>query len=82
MSGFELNRFVELSQDDFEELKCGICREILRKPVVTNCCLQTFCEQCINEWLESNNTCPYDRKELKSSELSRPPRSVKFNVYI
>jgi E3 ubiquitin-protein ligase NRDP1 len=69
MSGYELSRFVDLDQSDVEELICSICHDILRNPVFTNCCLQTFCEQCINDWLETNNTCPYDRQQLNKSQL-------------
>jgi len=82
MSGYELNRFIDISQSDSEELTCSICHDIFRNPVVTNCCLQTFCEQCINDWLEKNNTCPYDRKELNKNQLSRPSKFEKFEKYL
>jgi hypothetical protein len=78
MSGYELSRFVDLTQNDAEEYTCSICQDIFRNPVVTNCCLQTFCEQCINDWLETNNTCPYDRKPLNRNQLSTPSRSIRF----
>jgi len=74
MSGYDLNRFVDLSSTDVSELTCSICQDILRYPVVANCCLQTFCKECIYEWLQTKNSCPYDRKELNESQLSRPPR--------
>jgi hypothetical protein len=77
MSGYQISRFVNLSQSDAEEYICSICRDIFCKPIVTNCCLQTFCAQCINDWLETNKTCPYDRKEFNKNQLSRPPRSGK-----
>jgi hypothetical protein len=71
MSGYELSRFVDLDQSDAEELTCIICQDILRNPVFTHCYLQIFCEQCINDWLETNNKFPYDRKYLNKSQLSR-----------
>ncbi len=74
MSGYELNRFVDLSESDAQEYTCTICQGIFRNPVVTNCCLQTFCKQCINDWLENNNTCPYDRQPLGRSQLLRASR--------
>jgi hypothetical protein len=74
MSGYELSRFVDLSRSDYEELTCSICQDIFRNPVVANCCLQTFCEQCINKWLETNNICPFDRKSLNKNQLSLSPR--------
>jgi hypothetical protein len=74
MSGYELIRFVDLSESDAQEYTCSICQGIFCNPVVTNCCLQTFCKQCINDWLEINNTCPYDRQTLSRSQLLRPSR--------
>ncbi len=78
MVGYDKNRFVDLSQSDAEEYACSICHDIFRNPVVTNCCFQTFCDQCVNEWLKTNSNCPYDRQPLDISQLSRPPRSFKF----
>jgi hypothetical protein len=65
MTGFELNRFVGLTNNESEEYTCSICQDILRDPIVTNCCLHTFCKECMNSWLETNNTCPFDRKKLE-----------------
>ncbi|CAG2170008.1 unnamed protein product [Oppiella nova] len=42
--------------------------------MTAQCCLQTFCEECITNWLKNNTTCPYDRKTLTPKDLSRPPR--------
>ncbi len=74
MSGYELSRFVELTQRKAEEYTCSICHDVFRNPIVTNCCLQLFCEQCINVWLSTNNKCPYDKRPLNRSQLSPPPR--------
>jgi hypothetical protein len=74
MSGYELSRFVNLTESDSEELTVRLCQDIISKPIVNNCCLQIFCEQCINELLETNNTCPCDRKSLNRSQLSSSQR--------
>ncbi len=74
MPGYEIDRFVNLSPNEKVELICSICQDILRCPVVTNCCLQSFCDDCIKDWLKDNNTCPYDRKNLTTDQLSRAPR--------
>ncbi|CAG2112816.1 unnamed protein product, partial [Medioppia subpectinata] len=50
--------------------------DIFRCPLVSPCCQQTFCEDCIIGWLSTNSTCPYDRKKLKTTHLVRPPRLV------
>ncbi len=74
MPGYELDRFVGLTETEKTEMICSICHDILKNPVVTNCCLQTYCEECINEWLKTNAICPNDRKQLNASQLTRPPR--------
>ncbi|CAG2111216.1 unnamed protein product [Medioppia subpectinata] len=74
MSGYSSDRFPDLSAEDRDEYTCSICQEIFNTPVTTTCCLQTFCEHCINEWLKKNTTCPYDRKPLTRDQLSRAPR--------
>ena len=74
MSGYNIDRFVNLSESERDELTCSICRNILCCPVVSPCCLQMYCKGCIHEWLRTNNTCPQDRKPLTRSKLTRPPR--------
>jgi hypothetical protein len=76
MSGYSKQRFVGLSKNEDEELTCGICLEILKKPTVVQCCRQTFCSDCITEWLSSHDTCPHDRQYLTEDELLEPPRLV------
>ncbi|CAG2178327.1 unnamed protein product [Oppiella nova] len=63
-----------MSESERDEMQCSICQDILRNPVVAPCCLQMFCEQCINEWLNTETTCPHDRKVLNIDSLTRPPR--------
>jgi hypothetical protein len=62
MTDFELNRFVGLTSSEPEEYTSSICQGILRNPIFANCCLHTFCTECMNSWLETNNKCPFDRK--------------------
>ncbi|CAG2103201.1 unnamed protein product [Medioppia subpectinata] len=77
MPGYSVDRFPELSAEDREDYSCSICQHIFDTPVTTTCCLQAFCEDCINEWLNNNTTCPYDRKPLTQSQLSQPPRAMR-----
>ncbi|CAG2173369.1 unnamed protein product [Oppiella nova] len=73
MSGYNIDRFLNLSESERDELTCSICQDILCCPVVSPCCLQMYCEGCIHDWLHTNNTCPQDRKPLTTSGLTRPP---------
>jgi hypothetical protein len=76
MPGYEKSQFVSLSQIEEDELLCGICFGIFLEPIVTPCCRQTYCNECILEWLNENNICPQDRSNLKSEALIQPPRLV------
>ncbi|CAG2117580.1 unnamed protein product, partial [Medioppia subpectinata] len=69
MPGYCVDRFPNLSAEDREEYTCSICQDIFNTPVTTSC-RHTFCEDCITEWLESNTTCPNDRKRLSPRKLS------------
>ena len=76
MPGYEKSRIVGMLEKDLIELTCAICHEIFCEPVVTQCCRQTFCKSCIEEWLKTQNTCPNDRKFLSRDQLIQPPRLV------
>ncbi|CAG2109250.1 unnamed protein product [Medioppia subpectinata] len=76
MPGYVRDRFPDLSAEDREDYTCGICHEIFNTPVSTTCCRQTFCEDCITQWLQTNTICPYDRKPLTPGQVSPSPRAM------
>ena len=47
-------KFEESIEDD---ILCSICQDYLVRPVNLSCS-HGFCESCIHEWLEKNDTCP------------------------
>ena len=76
MPGFNRSRVVGVSDEELDEFICGICLEVFVNPVVTQCCQQSYCSECIHNWLSDNNTCPNDRKELSLEGVGRAPRLV------
>ena len=46
-------------------VKCSICLEILCKPFECEICGSLFCEDCINEWLKINVSCPMKCENFK-----------------
>jgi hypothetical protein len=46
-------------------IKCSICLEIICKPYECEVCGSLFCEDCINEWLKINPTCPMRCENFK-----------------
>ena len=59
-SGISKERVVNLEQVEViaELIKCSICLEILCKPYECEVCGSLFCEDCINDWLKINLSCP------------------------
>ena len=76
MPGFDKNRFIDVSDEDLDQFTCSICLEVFKNPVYSRCCLQSYCRDCINHWLERHKTCPNDRKSLSKSQLTVPPRAL------
>ncbi|CAG2168504.1 unnamed protein product [Oppiella nova] len=74
MSGFDKTRVVGVSDEELDEYTCGICLQVFVNPVVTQCCQQSYCSECINGWLSDNNTCPNDRKSLSREGVGPAPR--------
>ena len=48
MPGYEQYRIVGVADNDLEEFIGGICLGVLVKPMVTECCGQTYCFDCIS----------------------------------
>ena len=46
-------------------VKCSICLEILCKPYECEICGSLFCEDCINEWIKINFSCPMKCENFK-----------------
>jgi len=75
MPGIDRSRLIKADDvAEIVELMCGICLAILVDPMFTNCCRQTYCNDCIIHWLNTRKSCPNDRRELSAKELSKPPR--------
>ena len=71
-----------------EEFNCSICTNVLDEPVLTECCGQHFCKNCLENWFEKgpgqkrNKTCPTCRSEdiafIKSLHLKRKISNLKI----
>lgn len=56
MMGYAIQRFISSIDPN---LICGICANVLQDAVITPCG-HSFCQQCLETWLESSetDTCP------------------------
>jgi len=66
-NGISRERVINSSQITIIEdlIKCSICLEILCKPYECEICGSLFCEDCIAEWININNSCPMKCKNFK-----------------
>ena len=53
-------------------IQCKICLNLLNDPYDCLCCNQTFCKECIINYIKSNNKCPF-------SEFFSNPQNPKEN---
>ena len=57
-------------------IQCKICMNILNDPYDCLCCNQTFCKNCISNYIKTNKKCPYSNffqekeNNLNSSSLN------------
>lgn len=58
-----------------EELKCPICFDLLRDPVITAECAHTFCRICFKRCAETKANCPTCRSSITTNHIN-PNRIV------
>ena len=76
MPGYKKSKIVGWKRRDLKEFVCAICKGVLNKPVFTQCCRQSYCGDCIEEWLKGHDTCPNDKQPLTIDGVSEVPRLV------
>ena len=72
--GYDPSRFSGPVDD---ELKCPICCCVLQEAVQAPECEHTFCQECIQEWLSRQTSCPVDRQPLTRGGLKPAPRVLR-----
>jgi len=65
----------EIIEQIAELLKCSICYEILKTPLVSNC-QHRFCSACITEWLDKKSSCPICRTYLTNNSMVKDTLSI------
>lgn len=60
-----------------DSIKCGLCKKILKEPIICKKCQNNYCKFCIDKWKLINKTCPnkcqepdYDKSADKPFILS------------
>ena len=56
LAGYNPEVFVD--QSAITDYICAICHMVVRKPHLTSCCGNLFCESCIGEVKKTNGPCP------------------------
>lgn len=74
LGGINKENFVDQNFDYFD---CIICSDVTIRPKMCQKCDHIFCGPCIQEWIKTNNFCPFrcnGKEDMKCVEL---PNSVK-----
>merc|ERR1719228_2481698 len=50
---------------------CNLCKNMFRKPTLTPCCKQSFCDECIRQYLvrDDRYTCPFCDERISPDDL-------------
>ncbi|XP_071978981.1 zinc-binding protein A33-like [Engystomops pustulosus] len=55
----------------YEELKCRLCRELFKSPMMLGCG-HSFCKTCLDEKLETQQKCPTCQERLRPGQKPTP----------
>ncbi len=72
MPGFKRSQFYNLTPNEEKLLSCKICSNILKDPMITSCCHQIYCFDCITKM----NKCPNDDSPLSENQLVMAPNAI------
>jgi hypothetical protein len=48
-----------------KELMCGICQDLMHRPVALQPCMHSFCGACFSEWMKRKIECPQCRQPVR-----------------
>jgi hypothetical protein len=55
----------------FKHLECSICKNDLKRTIITKTCCHRFCEDCILDAINKLNKCPVCNTDLKLYDIMR-----------
>ena len=70
------NMIIQKTGEELEPIICGICDNLFVEPMVSQCCGQAYCSQCISEWLSANDLCPDCPNCITSDQIKSSPQKI------
>ncbi|KAA0172148.1 hypothetical protein FNF28_00151 [Cafeteria roenbergensis] len=58
-----------------DELRCPICRDVLKHTHVVMQCMHRFCRRCIERAVRASHCCPFCRESIPSRRSTRPDKA-------
>jgi hypothetical protein len=72
---------IDVSPQIYDEIKCPICMNVLKRTMVTKECLHRFCYDCIRDALRKcGKNCPLCREKLISKRSLHPDTNYDFLI--
>ena len=56
-------------KEQYSEVECPICIDKFNKPVIVQCCGNSFCSNCLHIHLDSNSQCPICRTNISVKNI-------------
>ena len=79
----KLNNEKSKQEQEFNDLiKCYICLNPAKSPVICRFCGNIACKQCFYKWLYTCNHCGYCRKKISHNDLISPPILSKIQDFL
>ncbi|GMT27617.1 hypothetical protein PFISCL1PPCAC_18914, partial [Pristionchus fissidentatus] len=63
-----------------DEVKCGICHDLLKKSMLPPCCGESFCANCISNKPLEITCCPHSRRKEMGVDSFVPNKSMRMAV--
>ncbi|ORX60061.1 hypothetical protein BCR36DRAFT_579502 [Piromyces finnis] len=64
-----------------DELKCGICYEIMYNATTCSPCMHSFCAGCLSQWLNNSKDCPHCRTKIREIRKNNQTNNI-INAFL
>ena len=72
----------KIQNDIFDLVKCYICLNNFKKPVMCKYCHRIACKECVEKWIRLHSTCGFCRNQIRVPDIIPLPYLEDLTKYI